>query len=153
MLSENILRMKKGINEVVNMSLFEVTLVKIGKLATPAVLVIAGVVLVICNQVSLGICTGIAGLLVYLLVWRWTTESALRMAKMGLNKEKIKLKKEQIHKERIIAGTQARTEAERLKNERIFARTQERTEKERLAKDKIKNRWRDRLEKQLWDSL
>jgi len=135
------------------MSLLEVNLVKIGKLATPAVLVIAGVVLVICNQVSLGICTGIAGLLVYLLVWRWTTETTLRMAKMDLNKEKIKLKREHIHKERIIAGTQARTEAERLKNERIFARTHERTEKERLAKDKLNAKWVDRIGKAFWDSL
>jgi len=124
---------KARINTV--MKLIEVNLIKIGKLATPSALVLLGLGLVLKDQIVLGICSGIIGLLAYLLVWFWMKETAVAMAKVGLHKEKIKLKREQAYKERILSKTQERIEASRFEEERR------------------KRKWEDRIGKRLWDSL
>ena len=117
------------------MKFIEVNLIKIGKLATPTALVLAGLVLALGNQIILGVCSGIIGLLTYLLVWFWVKKTAISIAKVELNKEKVKLKREQARKERSLVRTQERIETSRLEGERL------------------KRKWADKLGKELWNSL
>jgi len=115
--------------------LLEVNLIKIGKLATPAVIALGGVFLLLSNQLISGWLLVGLGVAVYLVVWRWSIKAAKDLVNKQLKREKLKIRTEQARKERILTQSQYSTE------------------QNLLDKEKRKRKWMDRFGKSLWDSL
>jgi hypothetical protein len=117
------------------LNFLEINIIKIGKLAAPAVAVIAGAALALAGFFLLGVTIIVAGICAYLAVWWWTIQSSIKLAREGTRRERLKLAREKEHKER------------------ISAQTLDRANKAQHEEESLKRKWGDRLAKKFWDSL
>jgi hypothetical protein len=116
-------------------NLIEITIIKIGKLAAPALAVLGGTLLILYGMSTIGLGVIVLGLFSYTLIWWWSGQAAINLAREASKKER------------------ARSIAEKNRKDRLIAQTQDRAHVEHFEKERQIRKWGDRLAKVAWDSL
>lgn len=128
--------------EVISIAGADISLVKIGKLATPAVLVLVGAYFLAIGAYVPGILLIAFGALIYIVVWLLVRQTVVFIANAELRKERLKLKREKLRKER-----------EQIRGERAARMPMMLAEKHRLERETIDKKFANSLAKKIIDAL
>ena len=102
-----------------------VTLVKIGKIATPATAVLMGGVLVMSGPIFIGAIVILLGILAYVCVWTIVKEITIT----EWSAEKMRFKREKMRKDRVLTESNFAADKHRLEQEAMNRRMTEKIAK------------------------